>query len=65
MCNICTYRIVFELCLMEQKKKEEERRLRRKKKKKKEGEQNRNFHVWFSRICQKLSRVFRVELTLE
>ena len=40
VCLIFSHRIVFELCLM----KEEERR-------KKEDEQNRNFHVWFSRLC--------------
>ena len=37
MFNIFTNRIVFELGFMEKKKKEDE--------------QNRNFHVWFSRLC--------------
>ena len=48
MFNICTHRIVFELCLM----KKEERR------KKKLDEQNRNFHVWFFSTLLKVSGVF-------
>ena len=35
------------------------------KKKKKEDEQKWNFNIWFSRLCLKVSGVFRVDLAIE